>query len=258
MVVLILIFFFVSANNSDKNSMTNDTLRIGYIVYSPSLVKDLVTGQFSGFSYEIVEAIAKKVGLKTEWVEEVGWGTALEGLKTNRYDMVGTQMWVTEGRDKQALFSISPIDSVAYAYVRKGDTRFTKDLSILNSENYTISVLDGEITTNIAKEDFPKAKTLALPQLSSIAEVYLNVLQNKADITFTEPAGMQDFLKAHPNSLERVNDKPLRSYGNSFAFKLGNTELVDKWNKAARELMDGGEVKAILEKYGVADFYIIN
>ena len=68
MVVLILIFFFVSANKSDKNSMADDTLRIGYIVYSPSLVKDPVSGEFSGFSYEIVEAIAKKIGLKTEWV----------------------------------------------------------------------------------------------------------------------------------------------------------------------------------------------
>jgi len=257
-IVIVLALVWAWTNKSSENSLAGGTIRIGYIIYSPSLVKDTVTDKLSGFSYEIVEATAKKIGMKTEWVEEVGWGTALEGLNTNRYDMVGTQMWITDGRDKQALFSISPMDSVSYAYVRKGDKRFDSDLSILNSEKYTISVMDGEITTSIATEDFPKAKTFALPQLSSLAEVFLNVVQKKADITFTEPAAMQDFLASHPNTLERVVDKPLRSYDNSFAFKKGNTELVEEWNKATRELMDSGEVKTILEKYGVADYYVIN
>jgi len=242
----------------NKTTLEGNILRVGYIVYPPSLKKDPKTGQFSGFSYDIVETIAKKLGMKTEWTEEVGWGTAIEGLKTERYNVLGTQMWPTEEREAAVLFSISPMDSVSYAYTRKGDTRFDNDLSILNSEEYTISTLDGEITASIAKEDFPNAKTLALPQLSSYAEIFLNVVQNKADITFAELSSMEDFLATNPNTLERVNDEPIRAFGNSFAFNKKDTKLVKKWNEAIQELLDEGEIKRILEKYGVENYYRIN
>ena len=258
-VVAIMIFAIslLSINNND-NSLSEDTLQIGYIIYPPSLEKDPTTGQFSGFSYDIVEAVANKLELNTEWVEEVGWGTAIEGLKTQRYDVLGTQMWPTEARKKQVLFTIAPIDSISYAYVRKGDTRFKDNLSLLNSEKYTISVLDGEITASIAQEDFPNANTLALPQLSSFAEVFLNVVQNKADITFAEPSAIEDFLASNPDTLERVPGEPIRAFGNSFAFNKNDEELVGKWNEAIQELLDEGEILRILEKHGVENYYRIN
>jgi len=255
--VLLIIGIGIFSINKDDSSK-NNSLKVGYIIYPPSLEKDPTTGQFSGFSYDIVEAVANKLGLQTIWVEEVGWGTAIEGLKTQRYDILGTQMWATEARKKEVLFTIAPMDSISYAYVRKGDTRFNDDLSILNSEDYTISVLDGEITASIAQEDFPKAKTLALPQLSSFAEVFLNVVQSKADITFAEPSAIEDFLSSHPDTLERVPSEPVRAFGNSFAFNKKDEELVKQWNEAIQQLLDDGEIQIILEKHGVENYYRIN
>lgn len=256
--MLVLVLFSLVSKNTDNGSIGKDTIRVGYIIYSPSLVKDPQTGEFSGFSYDIVEAVADKLGYETDWVEEVGWGTAIEGLKTQRYDVVGTQIWPTEARKKEAEFTIAPMDSVSYAYAREGDSRFDGGLSILNSSEFTISTLDGEISTEIASVDFPNAKTISLPQLSSWAEVLLNVVNNKADITFSEPSTVADFLNTHPNTLKRVNVPPVRSFGNSFAFNKKDTELVKEWNKAIRELLDEGEVEKILKKYGVEDYYLIN
>lgn len=256
-IVILIILAIVSIGGDSKNT-SGDTIRVGYIIFPPSLEKDAVTAELSGFSYDIVEAVADKLGLQTEWTEEVGWGTALEGLNTNRYDVLGTLMWPNEERERVALFSIAPMDSVFYAYVRKGDTRFNNDLSTLNSRDYTISTLDGEMSTFVAKEDFPLAKTISLPQLSSSAEQFLNVVQGKADITFSEPSAMEDFLKSQPNTLERVKADAVRSFGNSFAFNKKDTELVKKWDKAIQELLDDGTIRNLLEKYGVEDYYIIN
>ena len=257
-IILVIASLFLIKNNSDIGSVNGETIRVGYIIYPPSLQKDPATGQFSGFSYDIVEAVADKLGLETKWTEEVGWGTAIEGLKTQRYDVLGTQMWPTEARKKEVLFSIAPMDSISYAYVRRGDTRFNNDLSILNSNQYIISVLDGEITASIAQEDFPNARTLALPQLSSFAEVFLNVVQKKADITFAEPSAVEDFLASNPNTLDRVSGEPVRAFGNSFAFNKNDAEIVEKWNKAIQELIDDGTIRKILEKHGVENYYRIN
>lgn len=254
-IAIVLIALISSKNNN--SSFDRDTIRVGYIVYPPLLEKNPVNGELSGVSYEIVEAVADRLGLKTNWVEEVGWGTALEGLNTNRYDILGTQMWPNEAREKVAVFSVAPMDSVLYPYVRKGDTRFSDNLSILNSSEYSISAVDGELAVFIAAEDYPNARLVSLPQLSSYSEVFLSVVQRKADVSFNEPSAASDFLKSNPDTIERVGDNPVRSFGNSFAFKKDST-LVTEWNNAIKELIRNGEVSRILNKYGVLDYYRIN
>lgn len=257
-VILVIVYFIGLSGNKDNTSSEAETLRVGYIVYPPLLERDPETGEFSGVSYDIVEAAAKKLNMQTEWVEEVGWGTALEGLKTNRYDVLGTQMWPNEERERVASFSIAPMDSVLYGYVKNGDTRFDDDLSRLNSEDYKITYVDGELAMFIAQEDYPKAKTVSLTQLSSYAEVFLNIVQGKADISFNEPSAAEDFMKANPNSLKRVSGEPVRSFGNSFAFNKTNTELLNKWNTAIKELKNEGKIDKILNKYDVENYYLIN
>lgn len=257
-ILIVAIGLFSINKDKNNNSLEDNTLRIGYIIYPPLLEKDPNTGQLQGISYDIVETVAEKIGAETKWTEEVGWGTSLEGLKTNRYDVLGTQMWPNSERERVASFSIAPMDSVLYGYVKKGDARFNDDLSVLNSNEYKITSLDGEMAMFIAQEDYPNAQIVALPQLSSYSEVFLNIVQGKADISFNEPSAVEDFLKSHPNSLDRVSSEPVRSFGNSFAFNKEGVELREKWDKAVQELIDEGEIQRILEKHGVENYYKVN
>ncbi|MEN9582960.1 MAG: hypothetical protein RL641_914 [Candidatus Parcubacteria bacterium] len=237
--------------------INNGEIRIGYIIYPPSMIKDKKTGKLSGFSYDLVEAAAKNLGVKTNWVEEVGWGSAIEGLKTKRYDIVGTQIWPNSARAREAVFSMAPFYSGIYPYVRTGDTRLSNDLSKINSSNYTLSILDGEMSSFIAKQDYPLAKVNALPQLSSYAEVFLNVTNKKADLAFAEPSAANDFLKSNPGTLVRATDKPIRTFGLDFAFARGEDSMAAMWNTALEELVNDGTVARTLEKYGVSNDYIL-
>ena len=259
-IVIIAVIFGIIKYADNKNE-TEDIkeLRVGYIVYPPLLTKDPVTGELSGISYDLVEATADELGLETNWVEEVGWGTALEGLKTKRYDVLGTQMWPNEAREQVAVFSIAPMDSVLFPYVRADETRFSGDnLDVLNSEGIKISAVDGELAVFIAQEDYPKAQLKTLSQLSSYAEVFLGVVQKKADVAFTEPSAAEDFLKSQPGTIKRLGDNPVRSFGNSFAFDKENTELLNSWNEALSKVMARGVTADLLEKYGVSSHYSIN
>lgn len=261
---IVALVFSISAKNQTKSQSLADNIidkgeiRIGYIIYPPLLIKDENTGQLSGVSYDLVEATAKKLNLKTNWVEEVGWGSAIEGLKTKRYDILGTQMWPNSARAREAVFSTAPFNSVIYPYAKTGDTRFTGNLSKLNSNQYTISTVDGEMANFIAKEDYPNAKVNALPQLTSYSEVFLNILNGKADVTFVEPSVANGFLKTNPNSITRISNTPVRTFGNSFAFARGQGDMVSMWNVAINELINDGTVARTLEKYGVSADYTIN
>jgi ABC-type amino acid transport substrate-binding protein len=232
-------------------------LEIGYIVYPPLLIKDSSTGKLSGISYDLVEAAAKNLGLKTNWKEEVGWGSSIEGLKTRRYDIIGTEMWPNSSRAREAIFSIAPMNSTIYPYARPGDNRFNNPSNI-NSSNVTIGILEGEMAQFIAAQDYPNAKINALPQLSSYAEVFQNLVSRKADVAFVEPSVANDFLKQNPGAIERAGNTPVRVLGNSFAFARGENSMVEMWNIAMRELINDGTVFRTLQKYNVASEYSIN
>ena len=258
---LVVRFSAMKPNRSESLAdkvINSGEIRIGYIVYPPLLSKDQATGKLSGISYDIVEAVAKNLNLKTNWVEEVGWGSMIEGLKTNRYDMIGTQVWPNSARAREAIFSIAPMKSGVYPYVRNGDSRFNANLSQLNSNQFIVSTLDGEMSTFIAKEDYPLAKTVSLPQSSSYAELFLNVINRKADITFASISAANDFLKSNPYKIERVGNAPVRTFGETFAFVRGQDSMVSMWNIALGEIINDGTVARTLAKYNVSGEYILN
>jgi len=258
-VLAVIIIIFGQQKDSKESSIENDSIRVGYIIYPPLLTQDASTGELSGISYDIVEAVAKETGVEVDWAEEVGWGTALEGLKTNRYDVLGTQMWPNEAREKAASFSIAPMNSVLYPYIKAGDTRFSADdLSLINSSDIRISAVDGELAVFIAAEDYPKAQLKSLSQLTSYAEVFLGIVQGKADVAFTEPSAAEDFLKTQPSTIERLGDVPVRSFGNSFAFNKESKGLMNDWNKALNKLIKDGTIEDILEKNNVSSHYKVN
>ena len=57
--------------------MRTRTLRCGYVLYAPAVMKSLNTGAFSGIVYEITELMGKRLGLKVEWAEEVSFGSMI-------------------------------------------------------------------------------------------------------------------------------------------------------------------------------------
>ena len=74
--------------------MQERTLRCGYIIAAPGLIKDAKTGQLSGLVYDLVTAVGDTLGLKIDWAEETTFATELEGLKTGRFDMICSTLYL--------------------------------------------------------------------------------------------------------------------------------------------------------------------
>src|SRR5436305_11562808 len=77
-------------------------IRAAYLSYPPACIKDTTTGKLSGIFVETLEKAADNLGLKVEWTEEVGWGSQIEGLQADRYDIVGSPVWANPTRGKVA------------------------------------------------------------------------------------------------------------------------------------------------------------
>src|SRR6185369_9745395 len=94
------------------------TLRCGYGLSYPNLLKDPNTGELSGTSKDVTEALAEQLNLKVEWTEETGFGTAETGIAAGRFDVMCSDVCTLPDRTRRAWFSRPYQIEPMYAFVR--------------------------------------------------------------------------------------------------------------------------------------------
>ncbi|MDO8240618.1 MAG: transporter substrate-binding domain-containing protein [Candidatus Moranbacteria bacterium] len=225
-------------------------IRVGYLATtSQQLAKDPNTGQLSGMFYDVVEEAGKKLNLKIEWTEEVGWGTMIEGLNQGRYDMVGSPVWANGARALKADFSTPVTYNVMYAYARADDNRLNK-LEDINSQDIKVTVVDGTTAQYLTKQRFSDAQVVALPQLSAQSDLLLNVSTKKADVLFIDPFVANTFMKNNPDAkFKIVENKIVRVDGNSIMFNSNETGFKNMLDTVLKEEINSGFIDELLKKY---------
>lgn len=260
---LLVLTVTASCTQPDGKGLSRETLkdrvvnagkiRCGYVVYPPGSIKDPNTGELSGIFIDTLEKAGEALGLKIEWSEEVGWGSMIEGLLTDRYDLVCSPVWANASRAKLVGFSTPLFFSGIGIYVRKAENRFTGQLEKIDSPDVRIATIDGEMSDIISRSQFPKAQRISLPQLSDVSQILLNVSLGKADVTFAEAYLGQQFLANNPDTIENiVSGRPIRVFPNTMIFKQGEPEFKTMLDVALKQLVNSGYMDELLGKYEAA------
>jgi polar amino acid transport system substrate-binding protein len=231
--------------------ISSGKIRVAYITYPPAVIKDTTTGKLSGTFVEVLEEVAKNLDLKLEWTEEVGWGAQIEGLKADRYDIVGSPVWENPTRGKLTTMSMPVYYSGIGVWVRNDETRFGGNfLSRINSPDVKIGTIDGETADLIARTSFPKAERASSPQLTDISEKFLQLKTGKADVVFAEPFFGFEFLKNNPNTVKNIAAaKPIKILGNCYMFKDNEFQMKRMLDVAIEDLINSGFIDRVLDKY---------
>jgi ABC-type amino acid transport substrate-binding protein len=231
--------------------MRTGILRCGYTPYSVGLIKDPNTGKMSGIYYDTVTRLAENLNLKVDWVEEVGWSGQIEGLNTKRYDLICSPVSLNSGRARSADFSIPLYYSPVHIWSKKGNTALTGNIKDLDKPDLRISTLDGEQTSVFAKQFFPHAQQVSLPQSAPFSDLLLQVTTGKADIVFAEPLSVYEFMKNNPDSLQQVTslDQPLLVVPNILLLPRGEYEFKEMIDNGLREMFNSHIIDTIIDKY---------
>src|SRR5262249_53271068 len=153
-----------------------------YFLWPTYLDRDANTKVFSGLNYEIMEAIGKTLGLKVDWIAEIGVGDPVAALDTGEADVICSSVWPSSARTQNMLLSNPTFYSSVYAFVRDGDKRVDGNLAKANNKSVRVSAIDGDYSNDLAVEKLPDATIVALPQTASGDELLLQVVAKKADI----------------------------------------------------------------------------
>ena len=225
-------------------------IECGYGIWNPVTYKDPGNGDVKGISRDIMDAISRKIALKTLWKEEKSWGSIIEGLNNQNYDMICTPFVIMSPRTKVIDFSTPVFFLPIYIITRADDTRFDGNQPDLNSPNIQIGVLEGEVSSIISHERFPLAETVPIPPNSDYSLLLEDLKNGKSDVSFVAAETFYRFNEKEPGVLKIAGDgKPLSVLRVGFGLPQWDRSFKSLIDSAINNLQDDGALNKILDKY---------
>ncbi len=206
-------------------------------------LKNTTSGDVEGFDIDIAKLLAKEVlgdETKIEFVE-VTSKTRIPLLNKGDIDAIIATMTITEERKSEVDFTDVYFEAGQSLLVKKGSA--IKSIEDLTKDT-TVLAVKGSTSTDNIREAAPDAQVL---EFENYAEAFTALKAGKGD-TLTTDNSILLGMASEDDSFELVGgtftDEP---YG--IAVKKGNTELLDKLNKALETIHSNGEFDKVYDKW---------
>ena len=254
---------FASCDKGSENTLVMAT----NAAFPPYEYKD--GDSFAGIDVEIAEAIAKKLGMTLK-IEDVDFGVVLSGVAEGKYDMGMAGITVTPDRQENMDFSTSYATGIQVIIVKDGSSiaslddifEFNDDGDPVALKNPAIKVGVQQDTTgdiysssditgwgfNDVEED-GTIKTERVVRYKTGADAVSALKEGKVDMVIIDQEPAKSFVAANEgiHILAGDNEYVIENY--AICVKKGNSELLDKINKALDELKADGTIDSIINKY---------
>jgi len=211
--------------------------------YAPFTYHD-ASGALVGFDVEIGKEIAKRLGVKAEFLEGK-WDGLIAGIDAKRYDAVINQVGITEARKAKYDFSEPYIASKAVLIV-SGKNADIKGFADLKGKKSAQS-----LTSNFGK--IAEKNGAELVGTDGFDQSIQLVLNGRADATINDSLSFYDFKKHKPDADVKIVAEEEKADYSGVIVRKGDPELVAAINKALAEIKADGTYKKISETYFGAD-----
>lgn len=196
--------------------------------------------ELTGFDYDIGVAIAEEMGLELK-TETGAFDTLIQGLKSERYDVLIASMTPTEERDKAVDFTDSYYSSGATMFVTNDSD--CEDPTAMDSPK--VGVASGTTYQTFLEEEGLAGEVVTF---TSDVTALQDVDAGRLDGAMTDRlVGLYQIEKAD-RDLRPCGD-PLYDEEPAFAVDEGNTALVDELNDALATIKKNGTYAEISEKW---------
>jgi ABC-type amino acid transport substrate-binding protein len=201
-------------------------------------------GSLKGFDVEVVEAVAKKMNLKVQWVKS-NFNTIFNAVANHKFDMVAAAATIKPSRQKVANFSVPYYDALLSLAVNKQETPDLKSTDDLKSGDI-VGVQRGTTNEDWATENLAP-KGIQIKSFTSAPDAFSDL----------ESARIIGVINDLPSSISIVKNRPSvavvqeidaqQHYG--FAFAPDTPQLTIAFNKAFEEAVADGTYAKIFKKY---------
>jgi len=229
--MLIILVLSISAciNSNSFNTLKEDTLTVGVFKHAPPAVYE-ENGELKGYEVELVEEIAKKMGLKVEYKEYL-FPDLLNAVKNSEVDCAISDIAITTEREKIVSFTraYSKTDIILVS-LKNSDINSLTDIT-----NRKMGVTKGTVQDDKAVE-LSKSIPMDIVRYNNHDECYNALLTGKVDALVNE----ENNFNTVQNSNLKVIDEHLGTVYCGIAVNKNNKVLLSKMDEIILELESEG------------------
>ncbi|TAM91414.1 transporter substrate-binding domain-containing protein [bacterium] len=216
-------------------------LIVGTDATFPPFEYTTAAGEKVGFDIDLVNAIAKKIGVKKVEFQQVPFGGLVPGLTANHVDMAASAIYITEARQKVVDFTSPYFTGGLGVMVKPSDnaTKSEKDLT-----NKRIAVQVGTKSVNWLKEHIPSAQ-LVIVQTND--QMFLSLQNGQADAVVTGYPAARYYIKTHGGAKMAPFLLTHEQYG--YAFRKSDAGLTKAADDALASFEKDGTLKELEAKW---------
>lgn len=210
-------------------------------------------GELTGFETEFTKAVCEKLGVEAKF-QEIEWDKKEIELNAKTIDAIWNGLTVTEERKENMGFSKSYVRNKQVIVIKADNKdKYTDEASMAGASCAAESGSAGqtaiETSSVLSQNEFVGA--------SAQKDVLLEVKAGTVEL------GVLDYVMAKASigegtdysDLMIVEGVELAPEEYAIGMRKGDTETIEKINGAIDELVADGTLKALAEKYGLADVY---
>ncbi|NJM71218.1 MAG: amino acid ABC transporter substrate-binding protein [Scytonema sp. RU_4_4] len=227
---------------------SNSKLKVGYLVFPPTITKNTSTGELGGHHVETIKEIARLNNWKLEFIE-TDWAGFAAGLNSRRFDVSIVPTFVTVPRALSVYFTRPLFFAGNSAIARVNDNRFTSIKSI-DQPGVVVAVTQGEAGDEYARANFKKVKITRYPG-GDQSLAFQTVVSGRADVALGDAYATSQFVKANSKQVKDLfAESPYNLTPVSWAVRRGDEELLNFLNSSLEALDYQGYLREWERKAG--------
>jgi len=227
------------------DAVKRGTLRVGM---DPTYMPFEMTnerGEIIGFEVDLLKAMTKAMGVKLELVS-TSYDGIIPALLTDKFDMIGSGMTLTQERNLRINFSEPFIVVGQTLLIRKELADKVKSYKDLNSADYRITSKIGTTGEMVAKKLIAQAKYSGF---DNEQEAVMDVVNGKADaFIYDAPYNVVAVNKAGAGKLVFL-DEPFTFEPLAFGLKKGDYDSINWINNWLHQIREDGTYDRIHAKW---------
>lgn len=224
--------------------MEQKTIRAGAVEAKPWFQKDFATGEWTGLVPDILDAVFEPQGIEVEYVE-TQWGTAVAGLQSQRFDLMGAYNETPERAE--AIDFTDEIGGLRLSILTlEGEAESFDSWEKINSPEVKLAVIDGSGAARILQPKLTETSWVVVPSSDGM---FLELESRRVDALVTSDAQIADYLNSRGRGTMVIPEPVERQPTNIGLRKSGDRKLHDWLDAELAKLEASGAMDAIWTKY---------
>jgi len=216
------------------------TIKVGTEGTYPPFTFKNDKGELAGFDVEIINEVAKRLGVKAEFVP-TEWKSMFAGLDSERFDVIANQVGINEKRKEKYDFSVPYTVSGAQIIVNKATTDIN---SIEDLKGRKVGVTQGSNYDEMAKKAGAN-----IQYYKGSNEIFADLAAKRIEAALNDRLFIAEYFLKNPNQNLKIAGKTFDVEQSGLAFRKGSPELIEAVNKAVKEMQADGTYLKIAQKW---------